>query len=225
MLGIISDIHGNFPALRAVVNHLHRLGCRNIINLGDTAGYYSMVNECIALIRQESIFSLKGNHDYYLLGEASCPRSQSVADCIKYQSSIIKPNNLRWLSTLQPQLETPMFNAVHGGWNDPIDEYITDFSFVSMHLRYPHSSLFLSGHTHIQKYQENQGIMYCNPGSVGQPRDHDPRAAYAVFTDGKIFCGRVAYDIDEIAENMCRAGFSDYYYKNLYFGGKIGEQL
>lgn len=62
--------------------------------------------------------------------------------------------------------------------------------------------MFLSGHTHIQTLQIQDGITYCNPGSVGQPRDHDPRAAYAILEDGEITLGRVAYDIDATAEQM-----------------------
>lgn len=223
MIGIISDIHGNFPALRQVLQELRACGCSEIYCLGDVAGYYSMVNECIDLLRRKRIFTLQGNHDSYLSGDSSCPRSQSANDCISYQKKVIIPENFRWLTSLCSTLTTPQFNAVHGGWHDNLDEYIIHFDFDDPTVLGTGDRVFLSGHTHIQTLQEKNGILYCNPGSVGQPRDRDPRAAYAMLNDGKITLGRVAYDIDETAEYMRRAGFSDYYYKNLYLGCKIGE--
>jgi hypothetical protein len=63
---------------------------------------------------------------------------------------------------------------------------------------------------------------YCNPGSVGQPRDGDPRAAYALFDEGSIVLKRVSYDIDRIAEEMGRVGFEKYFFENLYCGRRIG---
>lgn len=222
-LGIISDIHGNYFALKQVLDTLRRAGCGSILCLGDVTGYYSMVNECIDLLRAESVFCLKGNHDSYLLGEGQCPRSNSVNRCIAYQKEVITRDNLEWLATLKPQYTTADFAAVHGGWNDPLDEYIRQFDFAAAESCMPNCKLFLSGHSHIQTLQTCGGITYCNPGSVGQPRDHDPRAAYAILEDGEITLGRVEYDIDATAEQMRRAGFTEYFYQNLYFGCKIGE--
>lgn len=223
MIGIISDIHGNYPALQQVLRELRTRGCGRIYCLGDTAGYYSMVNECIDLLRRADVITLKGNHDSYLLGEAVCPRSRSVNQCIAYQRSIVTPENLRWLAALRPALTTPRFSAVHGGWHDHLDEYITHFDFNDPDALETGARVFLSGHTHVQTLEGKNGLLYCNPGSVGQPRDRDPRAAYAILDDSGITLGRVAYDIDETADQMRRAGFSNYFYKNLYSGCKIGE--
>lgn len=222
-LGIISDIHGNYFALKQVLDTLHQAGCTSILCLGDVTGYYSMVNECIGLLRAESVFSLKGNHDSYLLGEGQCPRSNSVNRCIAYQKEVITPDNLAWLAALKPQYRGADYAAVHGGWRDPLDEYIDRFDFAAAAAMLPDCRMFLSGHTHIQTLQTQDGITYCNPGSVGQPRDHDPRAAYAILEDGEITLGRVAYDIDATVEQMRLAGFTEYFYQNLYYGCKIGE--
>jgi len=121
MTGIISDVHGNFPALEKVVSELRSRGCDEIVCLGDVAGYYSMINECIDLIRREGIICLKGNHDSYLLGEADCPRSRSANDCIAYQRRVLTEENREWLRGLKPALEAAEYHAVHGGWRDPID--------------------------------------------------------------------------------------------------------
>lgn len=223
MFGIISDIHGNFPALRQVMKELRLCGCSKVFCLGDVAGYYSMVNECIDLLRSENVVTIKGNHDSYLLGESSCPRSKSANDCISYQKKNIAPENLIWLKGLSTTIFIPEFSAVHGGWHDNLDEYITNFDFDDKTVLEIDSKIFFSGHTHVQTLQEKNGIKYCNPGSVGQPRDHDPRAAYAILNDSEIALCRVSYDIDETAEHMKNAGFNDYYYRNLYLGYKIGE--
>lgn len=222
-LGIISDIHGNYPALCAVYEKLRALGCDDIVCLGDVSGYYSMINECIDFLRQKNILCLKGNHDSYLLGEGQCPRSNSVNRCISYQRSILSEDNLKWLATLQPVLKTDAFYAVHGGWNNPIDEYIDRFDFCYAAEHMPQVKIFLSGHTHISSIQKYEDMVYCNPGSVGQPRDHDPKASFAVLEGSQIQLHRVSYDIDAIASHMSKAGFTDYFYRNLYHGKKIGE--
>lgn len=221
-VGIFSDIHGNFFALKQVIACLKEKGCREMYCLGDVSGYYSMINECIELLRQEHVVTLKGNHDSYLLGETECPRSRSANDCIKYQRRIIRPDNMEWLSKLLPYLHTSRFDAVHGGWNDPLDEYIQSFDFEEGKKR--GGALFFSGHTHVQKIEQKYGITYCNPGSVGQPRDYDWRAACAVlYDDDTVKLSRVEYDVDLTADAMKNAGFDSYYYRNLYYGCKIGE--
>lgn len=222
-IGIISDIHGNYPALREVVWKLKKEKCDRIVCLGDVAGYYSMINECIELIISERIFSLKGNHDGYLAGDSHCPRSRAAADCIAYQQKIIKPKYLEWIKTLKPTASFGNIYAMHGGFGDPIDEYVREFDFQKAQSCFPQYNVFFSGHTHIQSVQQKDHICYCNPGSVGQPRDHDPHAAYAILHNGKVAICRTEYPIDEIAENMRKAGFDDYYYRNLYQGCRIGE--
>lgn len=223
-IGIFSDIHGNYPALRAVMEALKRHRCEALICLGDICGYYPFVNECIDYLRQSDTICLKGNHDSYLLGESSCPRSTTVNECIAYQQKVITPDNLEWLATLSPQHQADNLLAVHGGLNDPLDEYVTSFDFDRAAREHPSIKVFLSGHTHIPLLQSKGDLLYCNPGSVGQPRDYDPRAAYAVMEDGRIELHRTTYPIAATAEAMAQAGFTDYYYRNLFHGCRIGER-
>lgn len=223
--GVISDIHGNYSALQQVMRELEKLRCDEIICLGDVVGYYPMVNACIDLIQRNGIRCLEGNHETFLLGLASCGRSRSVNQCIEYQKKVITPENLQWIAGLAPELRTERFFAVHGGWDDPVDEYVVDFDFDKLLQRFPGCKLFLSGHTHIQKIQRQGDCVYFNPGSVGQPRDHDPRAAFGIIDDGEVRLFRTAYDIDRTARVMADAGFPEYFYSNLYYGLKIGEKI
>lgn len=219
---VISDIHGNYPALRAVIEDIDRNNVDEIICLGDVVGYYCQVNECIDLIRERGILCLLGNHDYYMIS-GTCCESKTVKMCIDYQRTIISEDNLKWLKSLKPDFDTNEISFRHGGWNDAIEQRIKvfDFNWVK---GFP-QKMFFSGHTHIQGVQQDElgGKVYCNPGSVGQPRDDDSRAAYAIVNaDGSIELRRVEYDIDEIVKQMKLANQGDWIWKGLYTGEKVG---
>lgn len=221
-IAVISDIHGNYPALKAVLDDIDSDGIEDVICLGDIVGYYCQVNECIDVLRERKIYSLLGNHDYYMIS-GTCCNSKTVKMCIDYQKTIIRRDNYEWLSTLKPDYDTTDISYRHGGWNDAVEERISvfDFSWVKDFSQ----KLFFSGHTHIQGIQEDKtiGKIYCNPGSVGQPRDDKPSAAYAVIgSDGKIELRRVDYDIDEIVNKMKEAKQGEWIWKGLYTGEKVG---
>lgn len=222
MIGIISDIHGNHTALQAVLNKLEHMGITKIICLGDIGGYYSQVNECCEELQARRIFSLMGNHDWYLAANEDCPRSNSANTCLQYQRKIITDSNRSWLASLKPQAEVEGISIVHGGWNDPLDEYVVPS--LDYFSRFE-GSLFSSGHTHVPCTWSKAGRTYCNPGSVGQPRDGNPRASFAVFKDGAFTLHRVAYDYRHVQEEMRAAGFEAYFYENLEFGTRIGGRV
>lgn len=221
-IGLISDIHGNYEALKQVLSELDRMNIKEIYCLGDVVGYYSQVNECCDEIRLRNIPCLMGNHDWYVAGGGFCPRSKSVNDCLVYQRKVITPENVEWLKTFAVQMQVGNMRLVHGGWADPIDEYLLEpneeyFSKVK-------GEVFASGHTHIQSLYKFQGKTYCNPGSVGMPRDNDPRAAFAVY-DGEFILHRIEYDVQKVFDHMAKAGFSDYYYGGLKTGAKNLQRL
>ena len=220
MIAIISDIHGNFPALQAVMDEIERSDCEKIVSLGDVAGYYCQINECIRLLRQKDVPNIMGNHDYYMVNNQPCPRSNTANDLLRYQRAHITPDHLEWLKSSTQKIECNGASFVHGGWKDPLDEYLTVAD--EDYFRDESATYFFSGHTHIQSLNIFGKICHCNPGSVGQPRDNDPRAAFALFDGGKIYLRRVDYDIDKIAVAMERCGFDRYFYEGLYAGLKIG---
>lgn len=222
MLGIISDIHGNYPALQAVLLQLDKLGCDEIISLGDVCGYYCMVNECIEELKTREIVNILGNHDYYIVNNEKCGRSYSANLCLDYQRKVLKQENYMWLKKSVEYIKRENMWLVHGGWNDYIDEYINDFSFLNE--KCADISIYVSGHTHMQKCVEGEKAIYINPGSVGQPRDYDSRAAFATISDkGKIKLGRIEYDIERIEFAMEQAGFPGRISSCLHSGTKIGE--
>lgn len=218
----ISDIHGNFEALQAVLAEIDRLSIKNIFCAGDIVGYYSQVNECCSELRERNILCVMGNHDWYMAGGGYCSRSQSVNDCLAYQRTIIEPEHLDWIRTFPVQLKIGEVRLVHGGWTDPIDEYLRPSADYFDRVE---GRVFVSGHTHQQVVQYYGDKVYCNPGSVGQPRDGDPRAAFAIYEAGKFSLHRVEYNMQKVFELMDAAGFSDYYYGGLKTGSRNLRRL
>lgn len=221
-IAVISDIHGNYPALKAVLDDIDSDGIEDVICLGDIVGYYCQVNECIDMLRERKIYSLLGNHDYYMIS-GTCCNSRTVKMCIDYQKTIIRQDNIEWLSSLKPEYDTRDISFRHGGWKDAVEERISLFNFSW--VKDFSQKMYFSGHTHIQGIQEDKtsGKIYCNPGSVGQPRDDKPSAAYAVVgPDGKIELRRVDYDIDEVVNKMKEAKQGEWIWKGLYTGEKVG---
>lgn len=217
MIAIISDIHGNYIALKEVFKVIDKMAISEIYCLGDVVGYYSQINECCEELRERKVSCVMGNHDWYMLSGASCPRSNSVNECLRYQRKIIKKDNLHWLSSFTTIIKINDISMVHGSWDNPIDDYLQPSKkyFDNISGRF-----FVSGHTHLQTLENYQHKKYCNPGSVGQPRDGNSKAAFATF-DGKNFeLHRVEYDIDLVGHLMEKAGFSGYYYGCLKTGAK-----
>lgn len=126
------------------------------------------------------------------------------------------------MQSLKSQAVYKEFNIVHGGWNDPIDEYVIPSAsyFESLEGHY-----FCSGHTHIPIIWAGCGKVYCNPGSIGQPRDGDAKASFAVW-DGRSFSiVRIQYDYQLTQRAMAEAGFEPYFYENLAIGSRIGGKI
>ena len=219
----MSDIHGNYTALCEVLKKIDEMCIVKIYNLGDATGYYSQVNECCDELRKRNVISVMGNHDFYLATNTKCPRSRSVNECLEYQRKVISQENLNWIKSLPQKITIDNMVFVHGGWIDNIDEYLLEPS--EEYFSKIEGTYFASGHTHIQTLVKYGEKIYCNPGSVGQPRDNDNRAAFATF-DGEDFAlHRVGYDIEKVGRLMEDAGFHDYYYGGLFTGARNLTQL
>ena len=217
MIAIISDIHGNYEALKEVLAKIDEMKITEIYCLGDVVGYYSQVNDCCDELRRRNVKCVMGNHDWYMTADSFCPRSRSVNDCLSYQRKVITGENKNWISAFPIIRKEHGISMVHGSWANPIDEYLepTEEYFERLNGQF-----FASGHCHIQRKEHFNGKIYCNPGSVGQPRDNDNRAAFATFDGNDFQLYRVEYDIKKVGELMEKAGFNPYYYGCLNDGSK-----
>jgi predicted phosphodiesterase len=222
MIGVVSDIHGNIAALEAVVEAARGAGCSRFISLGDIVGYYPRIGECVDLLREVGATNIMGNHDYYLVSGTDCPRSRLVAELGAYQRQFINDEQIAWLAESKREVIEGANVFVHGGPRDPQDQYLYRVSEMDIP---PGAKRLFSGHTHVQTLFAFPHAEYCNPGSVGQPRDGDPRAAFATFDGSEIVLHRVPYDIDRMASDMKAAGFPAKYYENLYIGAQIGGRI
>lgn len=222
MLAILSDIHGNLPALQAVVADAQTQGCTRFLSLGDVAGYYAEPGACIDLLRELGAPNVLGNHDGYITLDENCPRSRVVSQIINFQKTLLTTEQVDWLKASHPFIRQDGCLFVHGGPENPRDQYLYTISRdkIPADVR-----LLFSGHTHVQVLADFGSQRYCNPGSVGQPRDGNNKAAYAILENDQIRLRRVAYDIDRTAQAMKEAGFEPFCYENLYLGAQIGGRV
>ena len=120
MIAIVSDIHRNLPALRAVLDAAGRLGCDRIISLGDVTGYYAEPGKCIDVLIERDAIQLLGNHDSYLVKGTDCPRSRVVNQLLQHQRKAVTQEQIQFLSTLKSRHDEGANSFVHGGWTDPL---------------------------------------------------------------------------------------------------------
>jgi len=228
---IISDVHANIEALGAVLQEIDRERVGEIVCLGDIVGYNASPNECVELIRRRGIRAIAGNHDRAAVGEPrSLPGKARFA--VDWTSARLKPDNSGYLRRLPSQmLVDGRFFVVHGALHpEPNDElHLSNDARVEASFRELETGRFGSricffGHTHRPVVYE-QGLTatrvkgeevalrpdahyLVNPGSVGEPRDRDVRAAYALFDAerGLVTFRRVSYDWQAARERSRRAG-------------------
>ena len=226
LTAILSDIHGNLPALKSVLNDMSNYDIDHVMSLGDVSGYYPFINEVIDLLKAHNAVNLIGNHDRYIIDNTECPRSTSANACLSYQKSVITEENRAWLAKSSASIVSGDTSYVHGGWDDPEDEYL--YKITPAYFERFDEKFFFCGHTHVQKHiQLNSTQHFTNPGSVGQPRDGVATAAYCLFDEktGSIELRRVNYDIDIVANKMKELGFTEKFYSNLYLGARIGGNV
>ena len=236
---IVSDLHGNLEALEAVLADLDQRRPDDVVCLGDFVGYGASPNECIERSRPRLAGSIAGNHDLAATGRIRLgyfnPDAASAAGWTDVQ---LTPENRAWLEALPYSLEHHGSLLVHASPASPGDwHYVLspDHAFEEMEA-YAHPLCFI-GHSHYPGIFERAGedVRYTrdarlairadrrylvNVGSVGQPRDGDPRAAYLLWDDaaGTLTHVRVEYDIDGAARRILEAGLPRFLADRLRWG-------
>src|SRR5579875_2176380 len=232
---VVSDIHGNLQALEAVLNaagHFDQLW-----NLGDAVGYGANPNEIIDILRSRAAVNVRGNHDRVCAGLTDSENFNPVAaQAALWTRQTLTPENLAWLRAVPqgPIRTTDLASCAHGS---PLDEdhYILSMRDAWTPLQRMGTPLTFFGHTHVQgaflqseadweelhpvfeetgtfELRLEDGLrLLVNPGSVGQPRDRDPRAAFAVYdsTTHEVVFHRVPYDIAAAQAAIRAAGLPE----------------
>jgi diadenosine tetraphosphatase ApaH/serine/threonine PP2A family protein phosphatase len=236
---IISDLHANLEAFEAVLANIDTIGVDKTICLGDVVGYNASPNECVELVRARNIDTICGNHDAVACGKEEPWGFNPVAlAAALWTREALTEESHEWLRSLPDTREFDDFLAVHGSPDDR-DCYMLTWEHVIPHvslLQEKKYDLCFFGHTHSpgifaadgmytvdenSKFPLGQGkLFFINPGSVGQPRDGDPRAAFGILdTEKREFeLVRVEYPVREAANRIIEKGLPQVLADRLFLG-------
>jgi predicted phosphodiesterase len=239
---ILSDIHSNLVALDAVLGaagSFDALWC-----LGDTIGYGPRPNECVELMRKHAQIAITGNHDLACLGKIDLRDFNPDARKANiWNGAQLKDENRAWLEPLPPSVHVDkQFFVAHGSPREPIWEYLLMPDQAAANFELFSNQVCFIGHSHVQlgfrmrnggehaeRFVPESGRtielsdttrFFINPGSVGQPRDQDPRAAYALLDTGAntVSFQRVSYDIPKTQRQMKDEGLPMALIRRLEYG-------
>ena len=221
---MISDIHANLHALETVLADVDRESVDEIWCLGDVVGYGPKPNECCDLIRERTAISLCGNHDLAALGLLDVAEfSGDAATAARWTSGVLGSEQRTWLGSLNPLARREGAALFHASPRDPVWEYVLSEEIALLSLEATTEPLVLVGHTHVALALALEGDridgglarggitvelddrrFLVNPGSVGQPRDGDPRAAWLLVDTAGRTAGfrRVPYAIEDTQKEM-----------------------
>ncbi|MFA6091632.1 MAG: metallophosphoesterase family protein [Elusimicrobiota bacterium] len=241
---VFSDIHSNAEAFAAVLEAVGRERVDGYVCCGDVVGYGAEPNETLRLASGLSnLHCVRGNHDLAVLGRMDLSWFNGMAaESVRYAQAVLTEENRRWLQDLPPRIDHSEFTLVHGSPRNPAEEYLV--TVQQFHDNTPHyavSPCFV-GHSHLplvflmkepvsyvefstlqadQQVSVPRGMrVVINSGSVGQPRDHDPRAAYGIYDDEqRLFTlRRVEYDVQAAQRKILEAGLPEFLAMRLLYG-------
>lgn len=228
LYGLFGDVHSNFEALFAVLKQMKKEGVKKYFCVGDIAGYASEPGRCIEIISNLDCQICAGNHDYGVVDKIPIDDfNQDARDAIVWQKKILNTNEKQFLNDLPLVVKNNLLTLVHGTLHNPeMFNYMIYFDEVehTFNILEDNKICFI-GHTHIPVafFYKNGDISYSsddtihlsnwdkvivNTGSIGQPRDRDPRASYVLFdtVKNKIFFKRVNYDVEKAVKKIYKAG-------------------
>ena len=213
-LGVLSDIHGNRVALDAVLDDMPPVD--GLLCAGDVVGYNPWHADCVAAMRERDVPCVMGNHDR-AVATGTAFRFNSMAGAgVEHARETLSDDQIEWLADLPDERVAcdSRVKIVHGHPDDP-DRYTYPDQFSPRLL--DEEDVLIMGHTHVQGHEQYGEGIVMNPGSVGQPRDGDPRAAYAVLDLNVLTVEehRVEYDVSAVQRAVAEAGLP----------AKIGSRL
>ena len=213
---VISDVHSNAEALRSVLRDINKRQVHDIFFLGDAVGYGPEPNESVELLKSECKTIIAGNHDWGVLGLTETGSFNEYArTALAWTRGVLTADNSEILRTapLKSEISEMDITLVHATPCEPEKwHYLLTLSDAEINFKYMHTDICFIGHSHRpfiiemspsgelktdkQKMHKTEGSRYIiNAGSIGQPRDGDPRACYALVDEDRIELVRVVYDI------------------------------
>jgi predicted phosphodiesterase len=229
-VAVISDVHANYHALEAVLRNVDADGVDAVWCLGDTVGYGPRPNECCDVVRERSDRSLVGNHDLVVLGELDLADfNDEAAEAARWTTSVLRIDSRDFLQRLQPFGRLEGVDLFHASARDPVWEYVLTEEAARATLELSTAPVVLVGHSHVAlaiaqagnevvgglapggTEVQLEGRWLLNPGSVGQPRDGDPRAAWLLLDLDRRFAAfhRVPYSVERTQREMRERGLPE----------------
>ena len=238
---IVSDVHSNLEAFKSVISDAEaRGGFDQIWSLGDLVGYGPDPGACIELMQEYDHRGVAGNHDLACIGKLSLEAFNAhAAAANRWTATTLTKEQADYLGGLSLKLELDEFTVVHGSPRDPVWEYVVSVGAAVASFLHFYTYWCLVGHSHIPfvcRPAEKGAVfldfpldtpialgtdrLIINPGGVGQPRDGDPRASYAVYESkgGIVLHHRVEYDIPATQEKMKEHGLPEFLSERLNHG-------
>lgn len=229
LYGILGDIHGNWDALEAVLSDACGLGVTDFVCVGDVVGYNAEPVRCLDKIMELDGLTVQGNHDYYCAIDIPLfDLHPLAAEVLRWTRAQLGPRHIRYLRNLKLTGRFEGVTAVHSTLDMPERwGYVFDAIEADANFSYQSTQACVNGHTHVPIVFERDGRVRRNPftevrlaagvqyfinvGSVGQPRDGDPRAAYAIFDPGlKTFrLRRIPYDVEAAQGRIRQSGLPE----------------
>jgi len=210
---LLADIHANWPALAAIDERFD--AC---LFLGDVVDYAVDPLPCLQWVQQHAAAVVRGNHDHSVAQRVTVRPAGTFrrisAAMRPHHLNVLSDEHLSWLArmpvTTRIELDGLRFVLVHATPRDPMDEYLEAHPEQwRQRLQHIDADFVCVGHTHIPMQLRLDSMQVINPGSVGQPRDGDPRAAYAIIENKKVEFRRVAYNIDLTVRRMREVGIDE----------------
>jgi predicted phosphodiesterase len=240
-IAIVSDVHGNRQAFEAVLEAIEASDCQEMWCLGDLVGYGADPDYCVELAREHAAICLAGNHDLVVTGALPIEMfSRGAALAARWTQETITPQTRGYLEGLQPSQTDEAVGLYHASPRDPVWEYVLSDLQAELCLDAQQHRVCLIGHSHValsfsrfpgepaagqtradgEDLELAEGEWLINPGSVGQPRDGDPRAAWLALDLDRweAVYHRIEYDIDGAAAAIRAARLPDSLAERLAFG-------
>ncbi len=210
-IALLADVHANLPALEAVLKDVEIVGADQIWVAGDLVGYNPWPNEVVQALKERRVRAIRGNHDRAVLTGNTAWFNDVAAAAVRWTRIVLTPASVGYLTSLDDRVRIPtpegMIAMFHGSPRND-DEYVMPWAADHLLVRMAHAPFVILGHTHIpMAFTTRYGILV-NPGSVGQPRDNDPRAAWALLDTrwGTVLQRRVPYDVGAVVAAIHKAG-------------------
>jgi predicted phosphodiesterase len=238
-IAVLSDVHSNVQALEAVLREVDVGGFDQIWFLGDLVGYGPKPNECTALLQERAALCLAGNHDLVVLGKIPIDAfAGEAAAAARWTQTVLDEPARAFLDSLRPSAAAPGAELFHGSPRDPVWEYVLTDEAAEAAFARTEAPLVLVGHSHVAlEISDGEDLRgeqapagtelelgrlrrLLNPGSVGQPRDGDARAAWLEIDNaaGRATFRRTDYPVERTQAEMREVGLPDALAARLAFG-------